>query len=68
MNPVDPTTSVLADPRLVRVLMVTDGEASCDRADFGLATLVDVPATSQVLRTDYRLRALSGALTAGRSA
>lgn len=45
MNRVDPTTSVMTEPRLVRVLMVTDGEASYDRADFGLATLVDVLAT-----------------------
>lgn len=35
-------TSVLPEPRTIRVLMVTDGEASFDRADFGLATLVDV--------------------------
>ncbi|GAA1296831.1 hypothetical protein [Saccharothrix xinjiangensis] len=36
------TTSVHAEPRTVRVLMVTDGEASFDEADFGLSTLVDV--------------------------
>ncbi|NUT49063.1 MAG: hypothetical protein HOV94_17410, partial [Saccharothrix sp.] len=37
-----PNTSVLAEPAAVRILMVTDGEASFDRADFGLATLVEV--------------------------
>ncbi|GAB2961982.1 hypothetical protein [Saccharothrix stipae] len=36
------TSSVLADPPAVRILMVTDGTASFDRADFGLAALVDV--------------------------
>ncbi|QFZ19444.1 hypothetical protein [Saccharothrix syringae] len=42
MNDNRATTSVLAPPRTIRVLMVTDGEASFDRADFGLATVVDV--------------------------
>ncbi|MFD0202001.1 MULTISPECIES: hypothetical protein [Saccharothrix] len=37
-----PNTSVLAEPGAIRILMVTDGTASFDRADFGLATLVDV--------------------------
>ncbi|MCC8250007.1 hypothetical protein [Saccharothrix luteola] len=40
-----PNTSVLAEPDAVRILMVTDGTASFDRADFGLATLVDVLST-----------------------
>ncbi|QQQ73496.1 hypothetical protein IOD16_19575 [Saccharothrix sp. 6-C] len=40
-----PSTSVLAEPAAVRVLVVTDGTASFDRADFGLSTLVDVLST-----------------------
>lgn len=35
-------TSVLAEPDPIRILMVADGTAGFDRADFGLATLVDV--------------------------
>ncbi|PSL51762.1 hypothetical protein B0I31_11875 [Saccharothrix carnea] len=37
-----PNTSVLAEPDAIRILMVTDGGASFDQADFGLGTLVDV--------------------------
>lgn len=36
------SAAILLPPQRIRVLMVTDGEASFDRADFGLATLVDV--------------------------
>ncbi|TDV57931.1 hypothetical protein [Actinophytocola oryzae] len=39
------STTILAEPRTIRILVVTDGEASFDRADFGLVTLLDTLAT-----------------------